>query len=269
MASDELLTELLESGMIQQLRSQSADEQAEAVTALAELASYGPDEAEAIVEAGGIAPLAQLLQDSSSAAVLEHAADVLAKLSFNHAEEVAAETDGMLPTLVRLLRPREPVAQWTTLLVAHLAAGSPERASAIWQPALVLLLSDGSETEQSMAAGAVANLAAHGAELHSPIIAAGALPPLVQMLGSPNAQLQEVAALALGNLALHSTAAVVAAGAIPALVHILSSSSSGGSVHSGAAWAIAKIAREASADSCSPCGCWSGASPGCPAEQWR
>ena len=242
--------------LVRQLRSKNRVQQAAAASALREIACYGPDAAlQEIVAAGGIAPLAQLLRESSSAAVLEHAASVLPMLAAGNSDEVAAEMGGMLPTLLRLLARRGSVAACTANLLAGLAGGSPELATAILAagglPALVSLLgSDKTEGERWMAAGALTNMSPHGPEFSAAVVAAGGLPPLIQMLGSHSALLQMAAAKALRNVAGYraGAGAVAAAGAIPPLAHILRSDSSSVTLRSEAAWAIANLAEEADAD---------------------
>ena len=95
--------------------------------------------------------------------MLEHAAATLAALATVNVKAVAAETAGMLPTLVRLLARRGPVAQWTAALLGNLAGGSPDGAASILAagaiPTLVSLLDTGAEGEKSTAAGALINMA--------------------------------------------------------------------------------------------------------------
>ena len=228
-------------------------QQAAAAKALRDLAIYGPIKQRAIVVAGGIPLLAQLLRDSSSAAALEHAAAVLAYLASSNGDDVAAETAGMLPILVRLLAQRGPVAEFTAALLGFTAASSPEHAASILAagaiPALVPLLSNGTGRETEAAATALSILICRcRIEASAAIVAAGGLTAVVQTLGSHIAGLQNNAAQMLRGMAFSHGAAVAAAGAIPPLVAILRSSGSSASLRSEAAWAIAKLAFEADAD---------------------
>ena len=84
-----------------------------------------------------------------------------------------------------------------------------------------------SKTKQLQAARALANLATDDDSRIK--ISAGAIPPLVALLGSPSVGIQEEAARALGNLAMNADNCIKVedAGAIPCLVALLRSPSVG------------------------------------------
>jgi mannose/fructose-specific phosphotransferase system component IIA len=82
------------------------------------------------------------------------------------------------------------------------------------------------------------------------IMAAGALPLLVELLSSGSDKGRQQAAWALANLALNNdiiASAFVAAGALPMLVELLSSGSEKGRME--AAWALANLAANKTDDS--------------------
>ena len=237
--------------LIWQLRSRSRVQQAAAARALCEIALSGPDQQQAIVAAGGVRPLVQLLCEGSSAAVLEHAASALAHLASSNVEAVAAETAGMLPTLVRLLERRDPAAAWSAALISCACESREHTASVLAAggvPPLVGMLSADEEKGKHAAAAAMVNLTKQcGLEASAAIAVAGGLQPAVRMLGSRNAAQKEIAVLLLRNLAWNCGAAVAAAGAIPPLAHILCSSGTGVQALQDAASAVASMAGGADA----------------------
>ena len=95
-----------------------------------------------------------------------------------------------------------------------------------WPLALVGLL--GSDV-QTLAAGALFNLAGEGEPAAAAVVAAGDVPALVRLLGHSSTFVQAEAARALGSLAFslsfEAVAAILAAGAAPTLVQLLGHSS--------------------------------------------
>lgn len=90
-------------------------------------------------------------------------------------------------------------------------------------------LSGGSPAEREAAARAIAGAACKPANRQA-IAEAGAIPPLVELLGSGSTGAREAAAEALANLASQTPSnaqAMVEGGSIPALIDLLSSGSAG------------------------------------------
>ena len=107
-----------------------------------------------------------------------------------------------------------------------------------------LLRRDAAATEMRvLAANTLRDLAGMGtSSIRAKIAAAGAIPPLVQLLSSPSAGAPEAAARTLAELAVDSKVGleIAAAGAIPPLVKLLWARSAGAQEH--AAWALDQLA---------------------------
>jgi hypothetical protein len=202
-----------------------------------------------IAAAGAIPRLVQLLGGAdSSPAVQAAAAGVLRNLALlvaNHAPIVAA---GAIPRLVQLLARRHDglasaVHEFATGVLMHLARDTPAAivaAGAI--PLLVQLLEEPDSPARaeaqtrlscaSLSCATLMDLAATDQANQASIVAAGAIPRLVQLLGgadsSPAAVQQEYAVGVLRNLAVSADnhAPIMAAGAIPRLVQLLRPDSS-------------------------------------------
>ena len=122
----------------------------------------------------------------------------------------------------------------------------------------------GEAHEQEQAATALANLADNNDANKAAIAAAGGIPPLVRLLGSSIAGVQQHAARTLWYLARNDAnkAAIAAAGVIPPLVLLLGSGSE--LMQEGAAWACGfwlstmPIGQLSQLPAASPpwCGCW-------------
>eukprot|EP01018_Ginkgo_biloba_P029114 Gb_12875 [translate_table: standard] len=89
--------------------------------------------------------------------------------------------------------------------------------------ALLHRLSSGIPEEQRAAAGELRLLAKRNADNRICIAEAGAIPPLVNLLSTPDPRTQEHAVTALLNLSIHDSnkGAIVMAGAIPPIVEVL------------------------------------------------
>jgi vacuolar protein 8 len=173
----------------------SADTQSNSSLLIGRLAEDDETAINTITAAGAIPALAQLLGPSSTDAVHVHAAGALKQLAQNYENAVAIASAGAIPPLVQLLG-----------------------------------LGNAADV-QERAAGVICDLAAagHGSglgwdglspgvALANAIVAAGAIPPLVQLLG-----VNTNAAAALASIAMYAehAAGVAEAGAIPLLVQLL------------------------------------------------
>ena len=236
--------------LIQRLRSRSRVQQAAAVRTLKCLAFDSSDARQAIIAAGGVPPLMQLLRDSSSLTALEHAVAALAGLALDYSSSLTSEVAAALPLVVRLLAWRGPIAEHSTALLSNLTASCQERrdfqvhdaiVAAGGVPALVPLIENGTATEQLAAVMTLANLTGVRLEAASSLVAAGGLPPLLQLLDSQHKGVPESAARVLQSVAHISGDAAGAAGAIPRIIQALRSSSSL-IVRKAAAGAVADIA---------------------------
>jgi hypothetical protein len=184
-----------------------------------------------------IRTLVQQLGEDSADRARTDALATLATLCYqgDAADLHAITAAGAIPKLVKLLRPGSPAQQSAVSVVAHLAHNGSAAAGCLSQlvpaiPALVRMLGPGSQFDEvrADAAGALQDLAPHGGSAYI-IAAAGAIPPLVQLLAvgsSADTQTQMHATGALYNLAVSAehAASVIAAGAIPFLVRLRSGS---------------------------------------------
>ncbi|KAG1655971.1 hypothetical protein FOA52_009398 [Chlamydomonas sp. UWO 241] len=168
----------------------SSDLQVEVARALCNLAKDGAQMQADIVAAGAIPPLVQLLGRGISADVQHEAARALWKLAAGHAHNQAVIAAAIQP-LVQLLGP------------------------------------DSTARVQEMAAAALRALASQHVQNKAAIAAAGAIRPLVLLLGPEPAKMQAAAALrALSYNHVGNQTAISAAGAIPALKQLLGPDSS-------------------------------------------
>ncbi|KAG1676481.1 hypothetical protein FOA52_002301 [Chlamydomonas sp. UWO 241] len=172
-----------------------------------------------IAAAGAIPPLVQLLGSGSPPGVQEAATGVLMTLmTQNTVNQVAMAAAGAIPSLVRLLGAGSPagVQEWTLVALSCLAENADNQvtiAAAGAIPPLVQLLGSGPPADmQDNTAAALLNLAANSARTlmnlaanagnKVTIAAAGAIPPLMQLLGPGSQdQTKTFASWALKSLA--------------------------------------------------------------------
>ena len=201
-----------------------------AVSALQALAE-GPSRA-FICEAGFLPPIVGLLRDGAATdAVQEHAARILVKLTAQAAtRDAVAAIPGAIHSLVRLLREgvQSPLAQAAAEVLRNLAI-SPAmkdslREAGVLEPLIDLLATAASEQGSSSAGasggslgdgkgdatgarwciGIVRNLATSSINQDS-LRKAGAIPILVDFLGSGDPAVSSRAAAAISNLAVNNS----------------------------------------------------------------
>ena len=194
-------------------RGSGGEEQAAA--ALANLASDSSDNRDSIMDAGGIAPLLALLE-SGSAKAKEKAIHAISQLAYNERIQRAIADAGGVPMLASALVS-------TSTNVKDMASSSQ-------------LL--------SLSAYAIAQLADGNHSNQLALAEAGAIPPLVSMLGSPSSEMQANAARALAGLSRDNTdnqAAVARTGAVAPLCSLVREGASNVKEHSAAAlWALSE-----------------------------
>lgn len=200
--------------LVGMLRDTSKSAQEQAAAALANLASDSAENRHSIVDAGGIAPLLSLLEEGSSTKARENSVSAISKLAFKSpAIQHAISQAGGVPLLANVL------------ILA--SANIKDLASA---------------QICSIAASAFSALAEGNKSIAMAIAEAGAVTPLVFMLGSPSPELQSNAAGALAQLSHLSTenqAAVARTGAIAPLCTLVREGTDEVRVQSAAAlWAL-------------------------------
>ena len=160
--------------IIKQLVSMLADAgsaaQEQAAAALANLARDSTDNRTSIVEAGGIQPLLNLLEGNSNRAK-ENSASAITHLCATRDNQDAIAEAGGVPLLVSVLAASSASKETSSIMLCSLAA------KAVWQ------LAKDHESNQLL------------------IAEAGAITPLVSMLGNAHAEMQSNAAGALATLA--------------------------------------------------------------------
>lgn len=185
-ANRELIIKQLVS-MLQDQQNDSAQEQAAA--ALANLARDSDANRQSIVDAGGINPLLSLLKGESPGAK-ENAANALTQLCETNENRVSIAAEGGIGLLVGVLQSSSSNKETSAITLCSLVA------CAIWQ------LSKDNKSNQTAIADA------------------GAITPLVSMLGSPSPEMQANSAGALSTLAEDNhdnQAAIARTGAIAPL----------------------------------------------------
>eukprot|EP00873_Tetraselmis_striata_P008985 jgi/Tetstr1/429249/TSEL_001911.t2 len=205
--------------------------QAAAAGALESLALDGGAQ-RAAAAAGAVPALLRLLAPGHDGCRVR-AGKVLTNLALEAGLRAEMLAGGAVPALVRMLSRGEaaPVRDAAASAVENLAlhgsgaAALAARGGAL--PGLVDLLRSGSALAVEAAAGALENLALADA-LRGAVVDAGAVPPLVELLGAGGGA-AEAAAGALQNLALDAAAReeVVAAGGVAGLVGLLGASEPG------------------------------------------
>ncbi|KAG1673412.1 hypothetical protein FOA52_002177 [Chlamydomonas sp. UWO 241] len=182
----------------------------------------------AVVAAGAIPLLLQLLEPGSATLARKSAAATLTYLARTPEIAVAITTAGAIPRLVQLLEPGSEVQRGAAGVLSNLALNSQNRATIAAAgaiPRLVQMLGSGSpDAVQCRAAVALMSLAML-AENAVTIAAAGATPLLVQLLSGPPNQAQRAAGalrtLTGGPENTDNKVTIAAAGAIPLLMLLL------------------------------------------------
>ena len=198
-----------------------------AVRAIANIAN-SEEHRDAVVAAGALSPLVQLLSDDATKTRQYAAGTVATICATSVARKNAAIAAGAVSPLVVLLGDdAAEVKQQAARAVANIASGVEAHVAALVSAcavdALVHLLSDGAAEVQKYAASSIKCIAY---DHRDAVIAAGALKPLVQLLadGSTADVIQKQAIMTLVNIAsagISGAASVIAAGALPPLVQLL------------------------------------------------
>jgi hypothetical protein len=172
-----------------------------AAAALANLASDSDANRDSIVEAGGIAPLLSLLETSSSTKAKERAIGAISQLASRRTIQKEIAKAGGIPLLA-------------SVIIASQSNGKQEKGADL-----------GIASKLYALAAFAASQLAKGNRLNQTALAdAGAIQPLVAMLGSPNSDMQANAACALGTLAeahADNQAAIARTGAIAPLTSLV------------------------------------------------
>ena len=240
------------------------DEQKWAASAVAALSNANSAAQKVIAEEGGIPPLVELLK-RETVGPHEHATRAIWHLSSTRVNKMAIAGEGCLAPLVANLSTDESRAKWAAAALEALSSDCTENQLALARqngiPPLANLLGSESDKSQNWAQGALLNiavaqenrtavvkplvelldvrnaaaqmksaeslatLASRSAENRAVVAAAGAIPPLVRLLGDGrNVSTSQVrAAAALGDLARagESKQAIVRAGGVEPLVAML------------------------------------------------
>eukprot|EP00931_Biecheleriopsis_adriatica_P086685 TRINITY_DN61299_c0_g1_i1.p1 TRINITY_DN61299_c0_g1~~TRINITY_DN61299_c0_g1_i1.p1 ORF type:complete len:793 (+),score=180.63 TRINITY_DN61299_c0_g1_i1:143-2521(+) len=220
---------------VQQLRRSGEQEQITAVMNLLATARGGPEMRSAILQAGAVLPLVEVLADTSSSPSLQEVAAAL--LGILAAEGDAAQSTllraGAVVPLVRLLKrdvpaPTRAAASALRNLAANNNRGQLAMAQAGAIAPLINLLSHSDPGIQAQAAAALGNMAGDSSENHYDkqvtIARAGAVAPLLRLLDGGTAEVREGGAGALRMLATNNVenqVAIAQSGAITPLVQLL------------------------------------------------
>lgn len=193
-----------------------------------------------IARVGGIGPLVELLSTGDHA-TQQHAAKALEWLARDCAEnQVALANEKASAPLVSLLGSESAETQ-ESAVTALLCLASHASSRTVVVKRLVAALEDRNTASQLKAAEALAVLSSRSATNRAAIVSAGAIFPLVTLLG--NGQMAETktpperAAAVLADLARlsESKMAIAEAGGIPPLVSMLSSNSEQSQTHAATA----------------------------------
>ena len=203
--------ELIIKQLVSMLNDRGTAAQEQAAAALANLASDSNDNRASIVEAGGIAPLLNLLKSESSRAK-ENAASAITQLCITKEIQDVIADKGGIPLLVQVLQSSSSNKDTSANTLCSLAA------QAIWQLSkdnranqlaiaeagainfLVAMLGSPSAEMQSNAAGALATLAMNNQENQSSIARTGAIAPLCTLVREGSDETKEQSASALWAL---------------------------------------------------------------------
>ncbi|KAF9677572.1 hypothetical protein SADUNF_Sadunf08G0121700 [Salix dunnii] len=234
------------------------------------LLAVKPEHQQIIVDAGALSHLVSLLKrqggvhrDSSNSravnSVIRRAADAITNLAHeNSSIKTRVRMEGGIPPLVELL-------EFTDTKVQRAAAGAlrtlafknDENKNQIVEcnalPTLILMLRSDDAAIHYEAVGVIGNLVHSSPIIKREVLAAGALQPvhivqrgavrpLIEMLQSPDVQLREMSAFALGRLAqdTHNQAGIAHNGGLVPLLRLLDSKN--GSLQHNAAFALYGLA---------------------------
>jgi len=218
------------SEQVEQLWTGTTDERQHAALRLRNLAAENLENQEAIVQAGAIVPLVQLLQDADPN-MREEAARALWNLARSNKEvngqnQVAIAQAGAIRPLIELLEdevPRVRVVAAAMLNDLAMDNGSNQvaiaRAGAIGP--LINLLRNDDAPSLVMASGLLQSLATHNSDSQVAATLTEAIGPLVELLTSGSVLAQEEAALTLSIFATcgkEIQTAIVRQGAVDPLV---------------------------------------------------
>ena len=179
----------------------------------------------AIVEAGAIAPLVHMLNDTDTE-VKKMASMALTSLiaNINPANQTAIVAQGGIAIFVQLLNDDDAVVLLAAVALHQLTFNNPTNQTMVIEAGgvapLVQLLKHDSITNRQTAAGILFNLAVNMAN-QAVIVAEGGIAPLVYLLNDADTLVRQKAAGALSNLAATNQAAIVEAGGIAPLVQLL------------------------------------------------
>nr|KAJ0186987.1 hypothetical protein LSAT_V11C900457750 [Lactuca sativa] len=197
---------------------------------------------------GGIPPLVELLE-SSDAKVQRAAAGALRTLAFKNDENKNQIVEcNALPTLVLMLHSEDAAIHYEAVgVIGNLVHSSPNIKKEVLlagalQPVIELLSSSTCSESQREAALLLGQFAAADTDCKVHIVQRGAVGPLIDMLQSPEAQLKEMSAFALGRLAqdTHNQAGIAHSGGIVPLLKLLDSRN--GTLQHNAAFALYGLA---------------------------
>ena len=183
-----------------------------------------------IVEVGGIPPLVALLSDGNND-LREKAAHTLDWLARNDKHKAHILRDGGIPALEALTedkkasrRAKDHAHAALRRLPKDLAAAEAIAAADGKVPALVALVTSGSDSVKQLAAETLIKMMHENKKKPEKIRAAGGIPALVDMVSSSNHDAMEIAAQALHNLTYDNPKhqeALVASGCLPALLALV------------------------------------------------
>ena len=215
--------------------------QCDAAWSLSNIASFTSDNKATVINAGAVPALVRLL-GSPDADVHAQAVWALGNIAADIvlpiiARELASEDARLLARTADMLR-RLLSFDRSPALDATVRAGV--------LPRLVELLArDATPRLQLEAAWALTNIAGGTSANTESVINAGAVPALVRLLDSPDADVREQAVWALGNIAggsVRTRDVVIAAGVIPPLLRCLAPHSKDSCIRN-TAWAISNLCR--------------------------
>ncbi|KAL3648837.1 hypothetical protein CASFOL_005240 [Castilleja foliolosa] len=195
---------------------------------------------------GGIPPLVELLEFADPK-VQRAAAGALRTLAFKNDENKNQIVEcNALPTLILMLRSEEAAIHYEAVgVIGNLVHSSPNikkevLAAGALQPVIGLLRARVVRRAKEKLLCFLGNLLQQIQTVH--IVQRGAVPPLIEMLQSPDAQLREMSAFALGRLAQdpHNQAGIAHSGGIVPLLKLLESKN--GSLQHNAAFALYGLA---------------------------
>lgn len=214
-------------GQVMQLRSGSVDERTQAALVLSIMAATSSENQAAIVRAGAVSHLVDMLQGTAPSARGQAAVALRALAANSTYNKVAIVRAGAIPALIRLLKENEVEVQEVAAGALQTLAETSNQVEIAQAGAivpLVALLKDQRPGVREEAAGALVILALN-ADNQVAIAQVGAIPLLVDLLKDEVAEVREQAAAALRNLAAENVdnqVAIARAGAFTPLTLLLS-----------------------------------------------